>query len=98
MALNLVKNSFGPPSVCRSFPINTVAVLHDTDAPAGCKHLPSGIIIESGASLVFLDADGTTITMVVPATALGLWLPIAPAALTGANACVVKVFWHRGTK
>lgn len=98
MALNTVKNSFAPPSVCREFASGAARVLHDADAPAGCKHLPCGYIIESGTSLVWKDADGTTLTSTIPATALGLFFPVALAELDATNGCVVQVFWQRGTK
>ncbi len=96
MALRTVKHS-DPPCVARVFPISTVAVLHDTDAPTGCKHLPAGLIAHTntGANLVWIDATGTTVTTVIPAGAAGHYLPISPAELTGANAVAVTVFWRK---
>jgi hypothetical protein len=98
MALNTVKNSFGPPPVARVFASGAARVLHDTDAPAGCKHLPSGVIFHGAGNFIWTDADGTVNTTVIPATATGLFVPIAPAGLDATNAVALTVFWHRATK
>lgn len=101
MALQSPRNAYGEPPICRAFTSGTARILHQEAlqsgaAPPGINHLPCGIIIDTGTSFVFVDATGTTITLTVPATALGLWLPFAPAELTAAGTYTVKVFWHRG--
>lgn len=98
MALNSVKNTFGAPYVAKNFATLTAAVLHDTDAPVGCKHLPAGVIFSGAGSFEWTDVDGTNITTVIPATAAGLFVPIAPAAIRVTSVPAVTVFWHRGTK
>lgn len=98
MALNQVKNNFAAPPVGRVFAISVARVLHDTDAPAGCRHLPDGVIFHNSGNFVWKDVDGTTNTTVVPATACGFFVPIAPAELDATNAVAVTVLWHRGTK
>lgn len=98
MALITVKNS-DPPCVARVVAATTAAVLHDADAPTGCKHLPSGVIFHNVGSFVWKDATGATVTTVVPAAAdggrVGVYVPIAPAELTVANAVAVTVFWRK---
>lgn len=94
MALITVKQS-DPPCVARVFAIDTVAVLHDADAPTGCKHLPAGVIFHTAGNFVWKDATGTTLTTVVTAESLGIWCPIAPAELTAANKAAVTVFWRK---
>lgn len=98
MALNQVKNTFGPPPVGRVFAKTAARVLHDADAPAGCKHLPSGVIFHEAGNFVWKDVDGTTNTTVVTAESVGIFCPIAPAELDSTNAVACTVFWHRGTK
>lgn len=98
MALNQVKKCFAAPPVARVFAASAARVLHDADAPAGCKHLPSGVIFHGAGNLVWKDADGTTNTTVIPATACGIFNEIALAELDATNAVAVTVFWHRGTK
>ena len=100
MALKTIKNDGSPP-IARHFDASTAAVLHDDDAPVGCKHLPAGVFLEDdgageGADLVWVDATGTTVTTAIPAGAAGRYLPIAPAELDASNAVAVTVFWHRG--
>lgn len=95
MALITSKNS-DPPCVARHFAVSTAAVLHDADAPTGCKHLPSGVLLETDtANLVWKDATGATVTTAIAAGAAGRYLPIAPAELTVANAVAVTVFWRK---
>lgn len=98
MALITVKHS-DPPCVARVFAATTAAVLHSTDAPTGCKHLPAGVIFHGVGNFVWKDATGTTVTTVVAAVAsggvVGVFIPIAPAELDVTNAVPVTVFWRK---
>jgi hypothetical protein len=98
MALRTVKHS-DPPCVARVIAASTAAVLHDADAPTGCKHLPAGVIFHNVGSFVWIDATGATVTTVVAAVAsggvVGVFVPISPAELTVANAVAVTVLWRR---
>ncbi len=94
MALITTKNS-DPPCVGRVFAASAARVLHDDDAPTGCKHLPAGVIFHGNGNFIWKDATGTTCTTVVPATATGLFVPIAPAELDATNAVAVTVLWRK---
>lgn len=98
MALRTVKHS-DPPCVARVFAIDTAAVLHDADAPTGCKHLPAGLLFHNVGDFVWKDATGTTITTPVAAVAaggvVGVYVPISPSELTAANKVAVTVFWRK---
>jgi hypothetical protein len=96
MALRTVKHS-DPPCVAKQFATLTAAVLHDADAPAGCKHLPAGVIAQGADStatvaFVWVDALGTTITS---ALCPGVFTPISPAQIAVTNVPVVTVFWRK---
>ena len=94
MALITVKHS-DPPCVARVFATTTAAVLHDADAPTGCKHLPSGVMFHTAGNFVWKDATGATVTTVIPAASLGIYCPIAPAELTPSNVPALTVFWRK---
>lgn len=98
MSLITVKHS-DPPCVGRVIAATTAAVLHDADAPDGCKHLPAGVIFHGVGNFVWKDVTGATVTTVVAAVAsggvVGIFVPIAPAELTSANAVAVTVFWRK---
>ena len=106
MALNSVKSTFGAPPVARVFAAATAVVLHNiAGAPPvpgpelpPINHLPAGVIFHNAGNFIWIDADGVTNTTVVPASACGLFVPIAPAQLSVTNAVAVTVFWYRGTK
>jgi hypothetical protein len=98
MALRTVKHS-DPPCVARVIADNTAAVLHDADAPPGCKHLPAGVIFHEVGNFVWIDATGTTVTTVVAAVAsggvIGVFVPISPAEVTTANDVEFTCFWRK---
>lgn len=98
MALITTKHS-DPPCVGRVIAATTAAVLHDSDAPTGCKHLPAGVIFHNVGNFVWKDATGTTVTTVVAAVAsggvVGVFVPIAPAELDATNAVAVTVLWRK---
>ncbi len=94
MALITVKHS-DPPCVARVFATLTAAVLHDADAPTGCKHLPSGVMFHTAGNFVWKDATGTTLTTVVTAESLGIYCPIAPAELVVTSVPALTVFWRK---
>lgn len=93
MALISNRSDFYAPCVGKVIAATTAAVLHDADSPINCKHMPCGVIFHGAGNFVWKDVQGTTNTTVVPATATGLYVPIAPAELTVANAVPVTVFW-----
>jgi hypothetical protein len=97
MALVATKNDF-PPTVGRVFAASAARVLHDTDAPAGCKHLPAGVIFHAAGNFIWTDASGTTVTTVVTAESVGIFCPIAPAGLDATNAVACTVLWRKGPK
>jgi hypothetical protein len=94
MALATVRNDLHAPVYWKAFAVSTAAVLHDADAPANCKVLPSLVIFQGGAAggnAVFKDVIGVTTTFAVQA---GQLLPIGGVAeLTSANALIVLVGW-----
>ncbi len=98
MALRTVKHS-DPPCVGRVIAATTAAVLHEADAPTGCKHLPAGVIFHNVGNFVWIDATGTTVTTVVAAVAnggvVGMFVPISPAEVTVANAVAFTCFWRK---
>jgi hypothetical protein len=98
MAIRTVKSS-DPPCVARVFASGAARVLHDADAPEGCKHLPAGVIFHGVGNFVWKDATGATVTTVVAAVAsggvVGVFVPIAPAELDATNGVAVTVFWRK---
>ncbi len=94
MALRTVKHS-DPPCVARNFATLTAAVLHDADAPTGCKHLPAGVIFHTAGNFVWVDATGTTVTTVITAESLGIYCPISPAQIVVTSVPAVTVFWRK---
>jgi hypothetical protein len=98
MAIRTVKSS-DPPCVARAFAASAARVLHDADAPEGCKHLPAGVIFHGDGNFIWKDATGTTVTTVVADAesggVMGVFVPIAPAELTADNEVAVTVFWRK---
>lgn len=94
MATTPVRTDTNPPVFGRVIAISTAAVLHSTAAPANAQVMPSGVIFHNAGNFVWIDASGTTVTTVVPATACGLFVPISPTALDATNAVAVTVLWH----
>lgn len=94
MALRTVKHS-DPPCVARVIAANTAADLHDADAPEGCKHLPAGVIFHTAGTFEWTDATGTNVSTIIAASGLGIFCPIAPAAIRAATTPAVTVFWRK---
>ena len=94
MAIRTVKSS-DPPCVARAFASGAARVLHEADAPEGCKHLPAGVIFHGAGNFIWEDATGTAVTTVVTAESVGIFCPIAPAELGATNAVAVTVFWRK---
>lgn len=94
MALRTMKHS-DPPCVARAFAASAARVLHEDDAPDGCKHLPAGVIFHGAGNFIWEDATGTSVTTVVTAESVGIYCPIAPAELLVSNAVAVTVFWRK---
>jgi hypothetical protein len=94
MALRTVKHS-DPPCLARNFAASAAADLHDVDAPLGAKHLPAGVMFNAAGNFNWTDASGTDVTTVITAESVGIYCPIAPAALQADNAVAVTVFWRK---
>ncbi len=86
----------GAPCIARNFAASVAAVLHEADAPAGCYHLPAGVMFNAAGNFNWTDATGTDITTVVTEESAGTFCPLAPAQLQVDNAVACTVFWHRG--
>lgn len=101
MALQSPRNAYGSPPLARVVATLTAAILHQEVsaggvAPVGVNHLPSGVIFHTAGTFTWTDASGTTVATVVTAESLGIWCPIAPAAIQVTSVPAVTVFWHRG--
>jgi hypothetical protein len=96
MANATVRDDLMAPCFARNVAATTAAILHldvlgGGIAPPGVNHLPCGVIADTAAALVWVDASGTTITTTLAA---GIFTRIAPKEITVASAPAITVFWN----
>lgn len=94
MALVSVDSKRHPSVRWRTFAAGAARVLHSTDAPAEAQFLPHKVVAFGGAGVnfVFVDVDGVTNTVALPASSI--FMIEGCAELTAANGAIVLVGWQ----